>query len=152
MAAALAEFIGESGLPFEDAQAQAAALYLFAELREGEPTFGFSHYARDLLEALDAQLRTARLAGGVERSLRQSPAPAAQWAQLARWRRWTACSASIRVSPAAAWRCRSTISWSASAAIASGSCPASSATRRCASASPRASAKRCGCPSSAPGH
>ncbi|WP_298576699.1 DNA repair ATPase [uncultured Luteimonas sp.] len=87
MAAALAEFIGESGLPFEDAQVQAAALYLFAELREGEPTFGFSHYARDLLEALDAQLRTAGLAEGFERSLRQSPSPAAQWAQLAQWLR-----------------------------------------------------------------
>src|SRR5690606_41525643 len=85
MAATLSEFIDESRLPFDADQAQAAADYLFAELREGEPTFGFSQYARELLDALDAQLQSASLADGFERSLPQATTPAAPWAQVSQW-------------------------------------------------------------------
>src|SRR5690606_38129633 len=66
MAAALSAFIDEGRLPFDDSLAQPAADYLFVELREGEPTFSFSHYARDLLDALDAQLQSAGMADSFE--------------------------------------------------------------------------------------
>jgi len=86
IAAALSAFVEEAGLPFDSALAPAAADYLLAELREGEPTFAFSQYARRLLAALDEQLEAAGMAETVERSLqRLSARPAAQWALLAQW-------------------------------------------------------------------
>ena len=85
MALSLSEFIDESELPFDADQASAAADYLFAELREGEPTVGFSQYARELLDALDAQLQSAGMAEGFERSLRQATTQAAQWALVSQW-------------------------------------------------------------------
>jgi len=86
IAAALAAFVEDAGLPFDSALPQAAAGYLLAELREGEPTFGFSHYARQLLAALDEQLQAAGMAETFERSLqRLSATPATQWALVAQW-------------------------------------------------------------------
>ncbi|MGY1518925.1 DNA repair ATPase [Luteimonas sp. A482] len=85
MAGALSEFVAEGRLPFDASGAQPAADYLFAELREGEPTFGFSHYARELLDALDAQLQLVSMVDSFERSLRQCTSPAAQWSLLAQW-------------------------------------------------------------------
>lgn len=85
MSAALSDFAAEDGLPFDAGLAPVAADYLYDELRGGDPTFGFSHYARDLLAALDAQLQAAGMADGLERSLQQAPSPAAQWSLLAHW-------------------------------------------------------------------
>ena len=85
MSAALSDFAAEDGLPFDAGLAPVAADYLYDELRGGDPTFGVSHYARDLLAALDAQLQAAGLADGLERSLQQAPSPAAQWSLLAHW-------------------------------------------------------------------
>ncbi|TYT26241.1 AAA domain-containing protein [Luteimonas viscosa] len=86
IAAALDAFVAEAGLPLAGASGQAGADYLLAELREGEPTFAFSHYARSLLGALDEQLQSAGMAEGFERSLRQQAGrPAAQWALVAQW-------------------------------------------------------------------
>jgi hypothetical protein len=85
IAEALRGFIAETRMAFDEGQTRTAADYLVAELREGEPTFGFSHYARDLLDALDAQLQAAGMADSFERALRQSSGPAAQWAQVSQW-------------------------------------------------------------------
>ncbi|WP_202843693.1 DNA repair ATPase [Luteimonas saliphila] len=86
IAKALDAFVGESGLPLAGVSAASGADYLLAELREGDPTFGFSHYARELLAALDGQLHAAGMAEGFERSLRQQAGrPAAQWALVAQW-------------------------------------------------------------------
>ncbi len=86
IAMALSAFVDEAGLPFDTALTPAAADYLLAELREGEPTFTFSQYARRLLAALDEQLGAAGMVETVERSLqRLSARPAAQWALLAQW-------------------------------------------------------------------
>jgi len=86
IAAALATFVEDAGLPFDSALPPAAADYLLAELREGEPTFGFSHHARQLLAALDEQLQASGMAETFERSLqRLSATPATQWALVAQW-------------------------------------------------------------------
>ncbi|MBP6216234.1 MAG: DNA repair ATPase [Luteimonas sp.] len=86
IAAALQAFIADSSLPFEVEQAEAAAAYLLDELREGEPTFGFSHYARQLLTMLDEQLQATGMAESFARSLQKlADTPAMQWALVAQW-------------------------------------------------------------------
>ena len=60
--------------------------YLVEELRGGAPTFGFSQYARDLVEALRTKLQSADMEEAFDRSLeRLSARPAAQWALAAQW-------------------------------------------------------------------
>lgn len=86
IADALAAFVAAQNLPFDAALAPVAADYLFEELREGAPTFGISHYARDLRDALRKALDSAGLTADVERALSDAAAPLAQrWSLAAQW-------------------------------------------------------------------
>lgn len=86
--AALVSFMQEAQLPFDSADAAVGADYLLAELRSGDPTFGFSPYARQLLNALREQLQAAGQGDVFDRSLqRLSTRPAAQWALAGQWLR-----------------------------------------------------------------
>src|SRR5690606_22083071 len=86
IAAALAQFATDAALPIDAALAPVGADYLIAELREGDPTFGFSRYARHLVDVLREKLRAAKLDAGFDRSLQHlSGKPGAQWALAAQW-------------------------------------------------------------------
>src|SRR5690606_460643 len=86
IAAALAQFATDAALPIDAALAPVGADYLIAELREGDPTFGFSRYARQLVDVLREKLRAAKLDAGLDRSLQHlSGKPGAQWALAAQW-------------------------------------------------------------------
>ncbi|WP_024889704.1 DNA repair ATPase [Luteimonas huabeiensis] len=86
IAAALAAFAERAALPVEPAQGDEAARYLLAELQKGEPTFGFSRYARQLVDALQEALATAGMQETFARSLqRQADRPGAQWALASHW-------------------------------------------------------------------
>ncbi len=86
IATALARFATDNALPVDAALAPIAADYLISELREGDPTFGFSHYARQLVDALRTRLRAAKLEDSFDRSLQHlSGKPGAQWALAAQW-------------------------------------------------------------------
>jgi len=86
IADALAAFAETQALPFDAGVAPVAADYLFEELREGAPTFGISHYARDLREALREALDSAGLTADVERALSDADTPLAQrWSLAAQW-------------------------------------------------------------------
>ncbi|MCD9029853.1 DNA repair ATPase [Luteimonas sp. BDR2-5] len=82
----LAGFIARVALPLDPALAGEAATYLVDELREGAPTFGFSHYARQLVDALRQALDSAGMAATFDASLQHlADRPAAQWALAAQW-------------------------------------------------------------------
>lgn len=86
IATALQAFRDENQLPFDDVLLPLAADYLLAELGNGEPTFGFSGYARQLLAGLREQLQAAGQADAFERSLQKlARRPALQWAQATQW-------------------------------------------------------------------
>ena len=86
IAVALAEFQQVHALPFDSGMPALAAEYLLAELANGEPTFAFSGYARQLLNGLREQLQTAGQADAFDRSLqRLSKRLALQWAQAVHW-------------------------------------------------------------------
>jgi MoxR-like ATPase len=86
IATALAAFVADTALPVDPGLADVAAEYLIDELREGEPTFGFSHYARQLVEALRGKLQAAGMEESFDRALqRLADRPAAQWALAAQW-------------------------------------------------------------------
>ncbi|NYZ62525.1 DNA repair ATPase [Luteimonas deserti] len=86
MSATLKGFVAAADLPVDDALAPVAADYLLDELREGAPTFGISHYARDLRAALDQALDSAGLRADVERALADGTSSLAQrWSLAAQW-------------------------------------------------------------------
>ncbi|MGE8212451.1 MAG: DNA repair ATPase [Stenotrophomonas sp.] len=86
IALALAEFQQAHALPFDSGVPALAAEYLLAELANGEPTFAFSGYARQLLNGLREQLQAAGQADAFDRSLqRLSKRLALQWAQAVQW-------------------------------------------------------------------
>ena len=86
IAEALATFVSVQGLPFETTLAPVAADYLLEELHDGAPTFGITHYARDLRDALRSALDSAGLAAGVGRALTEAAVPLAQrWSLAAQW-------------------------------------------------------------------
>ena len=83
---ALDAFQAEYQLPFDAAIAGLAGDYLLAELAGGEPTFGFSGYARQLQAGLREQLQAAGQADAFDRSLqRLSKRLSLQWAQVVQW-------------------------------------------------------------------
>jgi hypothetical protein len=83
---ALDAFQAEHQLPFDAAIAGLAGDYLLAELAGGEPTFGFSGYARQLQAGLREQLQAAGQADAFDRSLqRLSKRLSLQWAQVVQW-------------------------------------------------------------------
>ncbi|MEN5061730.1 DNA repair ATPase [Luteimonas sp. TWI1416] len=86
IAEALSGFLARHALPIDPALAVGAATYLIDELRDGDPTFGISHYARRLVDALGEALDAADLAAGFDTSLqRLAERPSAQWALAAQW-------------------------------------------------------------------
>ena len=88
IATALAGFVAKHALPVEASLAGIGADYLLEELRGGDPTFGFSHYARDLVDALRAKLQAADMEEVFDRSLEHlADRPGAQWALAAQWLR-----------------------------------------------------------------
>ncbi len=83
---ALEAFRDAQQLPFDAGLADQAADYLLDELASGEPTFGFSGYARQLQAALREQLQVAAQVDAFDRSLqRLSSRLALQWAQVTQW-------------------------------------------------------------------
>lgn len=86
IAAALADFIITTALPVDESLAATAADYLVDELRDGEPTFHFSQYARALCDGLEEALHKAGMQDSFQASLRgHAKAPAAQWALVQQW-------------------------------------------------------------------
>ncbi|MGY0612656.1 DNA repair ATPase [Luteimonas sp. A501] len=86
IATTLGTFVADHALPVDASLAGIGADYLVEELRSGDPTFGFSHYARDLVDALRAKLQAADMEDSFDRSLERLAArPAAQWALAAQW-------------------------------------------------------------------
>lgn len=86
IAEALTAFQAEDALPFDAAAATTGAEYLLAELAAGEPTFGFSGYARQLVNGLREQLQAAGQGEAFDRSLQKlARRPALQWAQAEHW-------------------------------------------------------------------
>ncbi|TDK19559.1 AAA family ATPase [Luteimonas aestuarii] len=86
IAEAFGAFIADTALPVDAALVPVAADYLVAELREGDPTFGFSRYARQLVDELRGKLQAAGMEGGFDRTLQHlSGRPGAQWALAAQW-------------------------------------------------------------------
>jgi len=82
----LAAFVGSQDLPFDAALVPVAAGYLFDELQGDTPTFGVSHYARDLRDALRKALDTAGMTADVERALSDADAPLDQrWSLATQW-------------------------------------------------------------------
>src|SRR5690606_4437560 len=86
IAEALTAFQAENELSFDAAAATTGAEYLLAELAAGEPTFGFSGYARQLVSGLREQLQAAEQGEAFDRSLQKlARRPALQWAQAEHW-------------------------------------------------------------------
>lgn len=86
IAAELEGFAAGVALPLGPGLAGAAAAYLIDELREGDPTFGITRYARQLVDALGQALDSADVREGFEQALRQTAdRPAAQWALASQW-------------------------------------------------------------------